>query len=139
MSTRDNLPDPFDEVLARHLGPASVETPPPALRQAVLDRVALLPDPALLRRRNLLRWANGLALLFLALALGWTIRGMDSSLASWWAGLARDSTQLGAGDWRQGVELLLGAGWWEAARNPLVLGILSLLLFPLFYFLLEER
>jgi hypothetical protein len=139
MSTREIQPDPFDEVLARHMGPASVEAPPPALRQAVLVRVALLPDPALLRRRDRLRWANGLALLFLALALAWVMRNVDSSLSAWWAGLARDSLQLGAGDWRQGLELLLGSGWWAAARNPLVLGILSLLLLPLFYYLLEER
>lgn len=138
MSTREILPDPFDEVLAHHMGPASVVAPPPALRQAVLARVALQPDPALLRRRNLLRWANGLALLFLALALGWAMRGLDSSLAAWWGGLVREAAQLGAQDWRQGVELLLGSDWWGAARNPLVLGVLSLLLFPLFYFLLEE-
>jgi hypothetical protein len=139
MTTPSAMPDPFEELLGRELGPASAETPPSALREAILSKVALLPDPALLRRRNRLRIANGVALLFLALALAWAARGADSALAGWLGNWSRDSIQLGAPDWRQGLELLLGSDWWEAARSPLALAVVSLLLFPLFYFLLEER
>ena len=134
MKSTDPSPrDPFEQLLRRQLGPASLQAPPPHVRALLLARVAAeppLPERFRLSRALLLRAA---ALGLLGLAAGWLLVGACRLLGR--LSLAR---QLPA-DLRGSLAHVLGhGGWLELLRSPLALALLPMLLLPFLYFLQDE-
>jgi len=135
------VPDPFENVLRRRLGPAGRLTPPPALRAAVLARVAALPPPEPRFRLRPAVLATASALGFLGLVGGWLLTrapgGKETALARLADALA--SSAANRPEWRDSLAQLLGrADWLELLRSPLALAVLPILLLPLLYFFQDE-
>ncbi|MDP2359735.1 MAG: hypothetical protein Q8O14_03135 [bacterium] len=128
--------DPFEDFLRRRLGPASRETPPSHLRQAILAQVAALPVPEPRFRLRPAVVASALAVAFLALAMGWLLTGPVDLLAQVGGHLHPALPEV---SWRSGLGLLAGGGWLGLLRSPVALAVLPFLLLPLLYFLQDEH
>jgi hypothetical protein len=134
------LPDPFEELLRRRLGPATLEMPPAELRARVLQQVAALPTEPERFRLRLVYLANALALSFLAVLSFWLVTGPLRGVEGWAARLGRELPSLAPPrEWQASLDLLFGGGLLELARNPLILTVLPLLLLPVFYYLQDEN
>jgi len=125
--TPDSRDEAFDRLLRQELGPDSVQSPPAALRAAIVSRVADLPQVEATPPMPRL-WTTALALLFLGLVASW--------LLMWWM-----KSGAPAGDrLREGLGVLGagGANWMDLLRSPLAAVLLPLLLLPLLHLFTDE-
>lgn len=117
----------FERMLRGRLGPSSVQAPPPALRQAILSRVAGLPapEPHVLRRPG--TWITALALAFLGL-VGWWLMGLVPGVSA--------GQELVAGLRGLGLQ---AESWTTLLRSPLALSLLPLACLPFLFHHMDEQ
>jgi hypothetical protein len=124
---REGLDPLVEQMLRSHLGPDSAQTPPPALRQAILERVAALPEPEAPLLGRPLVWLTALALAFLGVVAWWLVH-------LWPGAFLHQELISGLRGWGMQAE-----SWASLLRSPLALSLLPLAFLPFFFHHLDEQ